>query len=141
MLLQPLHHHTGPSSTDTEVQTFPQAMMGFSVLILIYYYYFLLHLVFIAVSRLLPSCGLRASHCGGCSCGGAVSRVHGLQQLQLMDSVVAARGFWSMGSVVATNGHSCSVACGSFPDQGLNLCPLHWQVDSPPLTHQGSPQA
>ena len=34
---------------------------------------------------------------------------------------------------------SCSVACGIFPDQGLNLCPLHWQVDSQPLHHQGSP--
>ena len=25
---------------------------------------------------------------------------------------------------------SCSAACGIFPDQGSNLCPLHWQVDS-----------
>ena len=36
-------------------------------------------------------------------------------------------------------GLSCSVACGIFPDQGLNPCPLHWQVDSQPLRHQGSP--
>ena len=34
---------------------------------------------------------------------------------------------------------SCSVACGIFPDQGSNLCPLHWQADSQPLRHQGSP--
>ena len=27
-------------------------------------------------------------------------------------------------------GHSCSLACGIFLDQGLNPCPLHWQVDS-----------
>ena len=26
-----------------------------------------------------------------------------------------------------------------FPDQGLNPCPLHWQADSQPLRHQGSP--
>ena len=25
---------------------------------------------------------------------------------------------------------SCSIARGIFPDQGLNLCLLHWQVDS-----------
>ena len=31
------------------------------------------------------------------------------------------------------------MACGIFPDQGLNLCPLHWQADSYPLRHQGSP--
>ena len=35
---------------------------------------------------------------------------------------------------------SCSAACGIFLDQGLNWCPLHWQVDSYPLHHQGSPQ-
>ena len=29
---------------------------------------------------------------------------------------------------------SCFMACGIFPDQGLNLCPLQWQVDSYPLT-------
>ena len=28
---------------------------------------------------------------------------------------------------------------GISPDQGLNPCPLHWQVDSYPLCHQGSP--
>ena len=28
---------------------------------------------------------------------------------------------------------------GIFPTQGLNLCLLHWQVDSLPLSHQGSP--
>ena len=33
---------------------------------------------------------------------------------------------------------SCPVACGIFPDQGLNLCPPHWQVGSQPLDHQGS---
>ena len=30
------------------------------------------------------------------------------------------------------------MACGTFPDQASNLCPLHWQVDSYPLCHQGS---
>ena len=35
---------------------------------------------------------------------------------------------------------SLVVACGIFPDQGSNPCPLHWQVDSQPLHHQGSPQ-
>ena len=33
----------------------------------------------------------------------------------------------------------CSAACGIFPDQGSNPCPLHWQADSQPLRHQGSP--
>ena len=38
-----------------------------------------------------------------------------------------------------TQGLSCSAACGIFPDQGSNPCPLHWQADSQPLCHQGSP--
>ena len=42
------------------------------------------------------------------------------------------------GSVVVSHGPSCSVACGIFPDQGPNPCPLHWQADSQPLRHQGS---
>ena len=33
----------------------------------------------------------------------------------------------------------CPTACGIFPDQGWNLCLLHWQADSLPLRHQGSP--
>ena len=43
------------------------------------------------------------------------------------------------GSVVVAHGPSCSAACGIFPDQGSNPCALHWQADSQPLRHQGSP--
>ena len=42
-------------------------------------------------------------------------------------------------SVVVAHGPSCSAACGILPDQGSNPCPLHWQADSQPLRHQGSP--
>ena len=44
-------------------------------------------------------------------------------------SVVVAHGLQSKGSVVVVLGLSCLAACGIFPDQGLNVCPLHWQVD------------
>ena len=43
------------------------------------------------------------------------------------------------GSAVVAHGSSCSAARGIFPDQGSNPCPLHWQADSQPLRHQGSP--
>ena len=33
----------------------------------------------------------------------------------------------------------CSMACGIFPDQGWNPHLPNWQVDSSPLSHQGSP--
>ena len=44
-----------------------------------------------------------------------------------------------MGSVLVMHGLSCLTACGIFPYQESNLCVLHWQVDSWPLSHQGSP--
>ena len=49
-----------------------------------------------------------------------------------MGSIAAA-----LGLVVVAHGLSCPVACGIFSDQGLNLCPLHWQVYYP-WCHQGS---
>ena len=39
------------------------------------------------------------------------------------------------GSVAVAHGLSCSAACGIFPAQGSNPCPLHWQADSQPLHH------
>ena len=53
--------------------------------------------------------------------------------------MVAVPGLQSTGSIVVRHGLSCSEACEIFPDQGSNLCLLHWQVDSLPLSHQGSP--
>ena len=57
----------------------------------------------------------------------------------MRDSAVAVPGLQSAGSVVVVLGLSCSAALGIFPDQGSNLCLLYWQVDSLPLSHQGSP--
>ena len=45
-----------------------------------------------------------------------------------------------MDMVVAAHGFGCTRAHGIFLDQGLNLCPLEWQVDSQPLDHQGNPE-
>ena len=68
------------------------------------------------------------------------SRVHGLQQLQHLGSAVMAPGLYSTGLVAVAHGLSCSAACGIFSDQGSNPCLLHWQADSLPLSHQGSPE-
>jgi len=45
----------------------------------------------------------------------------------------------STGSIVVAHRLGCSKASGIFPDQGLNLCLLHWQADSLPLSHWGKP--
>ena len=49
--------------------------------------------------------------------------------------------FQGTGSVIVAHGLSCCMSCGIFLDQGLNPCPLHWQVDSQSLNHQGSPSS
>ena len=77
----------------------------------------------VAASGATLRCGVWASHCCGFSCCGA-------RALGARASVVAARGLQSTGSVVAAHRLSCFTACGIFPDQGLNQCPLHWQADS-----------
>ena len=53
--------------------------------------------------------------------------------------LLRSTGFRRAGSVVVAHGPSRSTACGILPDQGSNPCPLHWQADSQPLHHQGSP--
>ena len=60
-------------------------------------------------------------------------------QLRHAGSPVVACGPQRAGSVVVEHRSSCSTACGILPDQGLNPRPLHQQVDSQPLHHQGSP--
>ena len=47
----------------------------------------------------------------------------------------------ALGVKISVAGHrlSCSVACGIFPDQGLNSCPLNWHVHSYSVCYQGSP--
>ena len=76
--------------------------------------------------RLLSSWGAWASHWSGFSCCSVGSRHVGFSSCS------------KQASVVVVHGPSCSVAYRILLDQGLNLCPLHWQGDSYPLHHQGS---
>ena len=91
--------------------------------------YFWLCWVFVSVRGLSPvaaSGGHSSSRCTGLS----------LSRPLLFRSTGSRRA----GSVVVAHGLSCSAACGIFPYQGSNPCPLHWQADSQPLRHQGSPK-
>ena len=65
------------------------------------------------------------------------SHYHGLSLLRPL--LLRSTSSRCTGSVIVAHGPSCSAACGIFPDQGSNPCPLHWQSDSQPLRHQGSP--
>ena len=65
--------------------------------------------------------------------------VHALRLSLSRPLLLRSTGSRRTGSVIVAHRPSCSVACGIFPDQGSNPCPLHWQADSQPLRHQGSP--
>ena len=102
------------------------------VFFLIIYFYLFIYIwlcwVFVSVRGLSPvaaSGGHSSSRCAGLS----------LSRFLLLRSTGSRRA----GSVIVAHGPSCSAACGIFPDQGSNPCPLHWQADSQPLRHQGSP--
>ena len=60
--------------------------------------------------------------------------------LILAPSLVGQHGLQGMqASVVVAHGLGWPIACGTFPDQGLNPCPLHWQVDPQPPGPPGKP--
>ena len=62
---------------------------------------------------------------------GSYSLVEMSGLLTVVASLVAENGLSSeQALVVVVLGLSCPTACGIFPDQESNLCPLHWQVDS-----------
>ena len=87
-----------------------------------------LYWVFVSVrglSLVAASGGHSSSRCAGLS----------LSQPLLLRSAGSRRA----GSAIVAHGPSRSTACGIFPDQGSNPCALHWQADSQPLCHQGSP--
>ena len=104
---------------------------------LFFYYFFKIYLF---IYLFLAALGLRCCAWAFFSCRERelfFTAVCGL--LIAVASLVAAHRLQSAGSVVAAHGLSCSMACGIFPDQGLNPCSLNWQADSQPLHHQGSP--
>ena len=97
---------------------------------LILFIYLWLCWVFVSVrglSVVAASRGHSSSPCAGIS----------LSRPLLLRSTGSRRA----GSAIVAHGPSRSAACGIFPDQGPNPCPLHWQADSQPLRHQGSPRA
>ena len=104
----------------------------FKIYLFIYLFFIIIFLAVLGlrfcarVSPAAASGGHSSSWCAGLS----------LSRPLLLRSTGSRRA----GSVVVAHGPSCSAACGIFPDQGSNLCSLHWQADSQPLCHQGSPQ-
>ena len=103
--------------------------LGFFLINLFIYFYFWLCWVFVSVrglSLVVASGGHSSLRCAGLSPSWPL--------------LLRSTGSRRAGSAVVAHGPSCSAARGIFPDQGSNPCPLHWQADSQPLCHQGSPE-
>ena len=102
----------------------------FFALWLNYYYYFFffkvlldfiyLFILFLAVLGLWFVRGLSPVAASG---GHSSSRCAGLSLSRPLPS--RGTGSRRAGSAIVAHGPSCSVACGIFPDQGSNPCPLH----------------
>ena len=111
---------------------FPSRSSFFYLFICFFVYLFIylwLCWVFVSVrglSLVAASRGHSSSRCAGLS----------LSWPLLLWSIGSRRA----GSAIVAHGPSRSAACGIFPDQGSNPCPLHWQANSQPLRHQGSPK-
>ena len=86
---------------------------------------------FLGVAVLSLSCGTQAL----CCClqafsRWAISRFRAQASPCRSFSHFRAWGLGHVGSVVVSQGLSCSMSCGIFLDNGSNPCPLHWQVNS-----------
>ena len=104
-----------------------QRSFFFLILFIYLFIYLWLFWVFVSVrglSLVVASGDHSSSRCAGLS----------LSRPLLLRSTGSRRA----GSAIVAHGPSRSAACGIFPDQGSNPCPLHWQADSQPLRHQGS---
>ena len=104
---------------------------------ILFLYFFLKFILFI-FGCVGSSFSVRGLSLVGASGGHSSSRCTGLSLSRPL--FLRSTGSRRAGSVVVAHGRSCSAACGIFPDQGSNPCPLHWQADSQPLRRQGSTQ-
>ena len=101
------------------------------------FYFFLKNYLFIYLWLCWVLVSVRGLSPVAASMGHSSSRCAGLSLSRPLP--LRSTGSRRAGSAVVAHGPSCSAACGIFPDQGPNPCPLHWQADSQPLRHQGSP--
>ena len=107
---------------------------SYIIYLFIYLFIAVLGLRFVRGLSLVPASG---GHSSSWCRDHSSSRCAGLSLSRPL--LLRGTGSRHAGSAVVAHGPSCSAACGIFPGQGSNPCPLHQQADSQPLRHQGSP--
>ena len=83
----------------------------------------------------LFGCGVWPSRGSGFFCGREQALGTRALEATARRREVTACGLCVQASGVVACELSCSAGHGIFPEQGLNLCPPHWQADSHPLYH------
>ena len=104
------------------------------------YFFFLIFIIYLLIFGWVGSSLLRTGFSLVAASGGYSSlrcACFSLRWLLLLGSTgsrcvgFSSCGSWALGvwaSVAVAHGLTCSAACGIFPNQGSNPCPLHWQV-------------
>ena len=110
------------------------ALFFFLIICFIYLFIYLFLFIYLWLCWVFVS--VRGLSLVAASGGHSSSRCAGLSLSQPL--LLRSTGSRRTDSAIVAHGPSHFAACGIFPDQGSNPCPLHWQVDSQPLRHQGS---
>ena len=105
----------------------------------LHYFFFFFIIIYLNLWLCWVFVSVRGLSLVAASGGHSSSRCAGLSLSRPL--LLRSTGSRCSGSVAVAHGPSCLVACGILPNQGSNPCPLHWQADSQPLRHQGSPPA
>ena len=135
----------GITATNTKLQLRKVLQKTCKRFILFYYYFFLndffffffYFILFIYLWLCWVFVSVRGLSLAVASGGHSSSRCAGLSLSRPLS--LRSTGSRRAGSATVAHRPSCSAARGIFPDQGSNPCALHWQADSQPLRHQGSP--
>ena len=101
----------------------------------LFFFFFLKNFIYLWLCWVFVS--VRGPSLAAASGGHSSSRCAGLSPSRPLP--LRSTGTRRAGSAIVAHGPSRSAARGILPDRGSNPCPLHWQADSQPLRHQGSP--
>ena len=100
-----------------------------------FFFFLTVNIIYLFIYLFMAVLGLRFCARAFSSCGKRGPLLIAVRGPLLLQST----GSRCASSAIVAHRPSHSAACGIFPNQGSNPCALHWQADSQPLRHQGSP--
>ena len=111
------------TASEFPVETLPQDLTSLTCGLFNLFIYLSVYLFIYLFMAVLGLCFCARAFSSCSKWGPLFIAVHG--PLIIAASLVGSTGSRRAGSVIVAHRPSCSVACGIFPDQGSNPCPLH----------------